>query len=91
MSLQRRQVGKVRRIEERLVGEFREQIKEAVDRRQERRVIAQLAAQLVAHTTAQVNVRDADKVDSGNDQFHGNRHTSEVNKLEERRHFRHNL
>ncbi|MNP39929.1 hypothetical protein D3C76_1335250 [compost metagenome] len=81
MGLQRRQVGKVRRVEKRLVGDLREQIKEAIDRRQERRVVAQLARQLVAYATAQVDIGDGYYIDSGNDEFHGNRHTSEVNKL----------
>ena len=81
MSLQRRQVRKIRRIEKRFVGDPGEQIKEAIDRRQERRVVAQLATQLVAYATAQVDIRDGYYVDSGNDEFHGNRHTSEVNKL----------
>ncbi len=81
MCLQGAQVGKISRIEIRLVGDFREQIKKAVDRRQERRVITQLAAQLVAHSATQVDVRNRDNVNNGNDQFHGNRHRSEVYKL----------
>lgn len=81
MGLQRRQVGKIRRVKKWLVGDLREQIKEAIDRRQERRVIAQLAAQFVAYATTQVDIRDGYNVDSSNDEFHGNRHTSEVNKL----------
>jgi hypothetical protein len=35
----------------------------------------------VAHLSAQVNIRDGDDINSGNDKFHENRHTSEVNKL----------
>ena len=81
MRLQRAQVGKISRIEIRFVGDFRKQIKKAIDRRQERRVITQWAPQLVAHTSAQVDVRDGYNIYSGNDQFHKNRHTSEVNKL----------
>ncbi|MNV42946.1 hypothetical protein D3C71_1346470 [compost metagenome] len=81
MRLQRAQVGKISRIEIRFVGDFRKQIKKAIDRRQERRVITQLAPQLVAHSTTQVNVRNRDNVDNGNDQFHGNRHRLEINKL----------
>jgi hypothetical protein len=44
-------------------------------------VVAQLAAQLVAHASAQVDVCNGDNVNSNNDQFHNNRHTSEMNKL----------
>jgi hypothetical protein len=40
-----------------------------------------LAAQFVAHSTAQMNVRDGDNINSGDDEFHRGRHTSEVNKL----------
>src|SRR3546814_13692684 len=36
MGLQRAQVGKLRRVEERLIGQFRAQVKQAVDRRKER-------------------------------------------------------
>ena len=28
-----------------------------------------------------MDIRDGDNINSGNDEFHGNRHTSEVNKL----------
>jgi hypothetical protein len=35
----------------------------------------------VAHTTAQVNVCNGNDINSSNDEFHGNRHTSKVNKL----------
>ena len=44
-------------------------------------MIAQLAAQLMAYATAQVNIRNGDNINSGNNQFHGNRHTSGVNNL----------
>ena len=44
-------------------------------------MITQLAAQLVAHLTAQVDIRNGDNVDNGNDEFHGNSHRSEINKL----------
>ncbi|MNO10167.1 hypothetical protein D3C81_2338470 [compost metagenome] len=44
-------------------------------------MVAQLTAQFVAHATAQVDIGDGNKVHSGNDELHGNRHTSEVNKL----------
>jgi hypothetical protein len=40
-----------------------------------------LAPQFVAYATAQVDIGDGYEVDSGNDEFHGDRHTSEVNKL----------
>jgi hypothetical protein len=81
MGLQWAQVREVGWIEVGFVGDFREQIKEAIDRCEKRRVIAQLAAQLVAHATAQVDVGNRYNINSGNDEFHGNRHTSEVNKL----------
>jgi hypothetical protein len=35
----------------------------------------------VAHPATQVDIRNRDNVENGNDQFHGNRHRSEVNKL----------
>ncbi|MNN34294.1 hypothetical protein D3C81_1480950 [compost metagenome] len=44
-------------------------------------MITQLAAQLMAHSAPQVDVRNRDNVDNGYDQFHGNRHKSEVYKL----------
>ncbi|WP_236645562.1 hypothetical protein [Pseudomonas sp. Ant30-3] len=81
MDLQRAEVRKIGRVEVRPVGNFRAQIQEAIDRRQERRVVAQLPAQFVAHVTAQMNVRNRNNIDSSDDQFQGNRHTSEVNKL----------
>ena len=35
----------------------------------------------MANLSAQMNIRDGDDIDSGNDKFHENRHTSEVNTL----------
>ncbi|WP_177326787.1 hypothetical protein [Pseudomonas sp. CF161] len=40
-------------------------------------MITQLAAQLMAHTPAQVDVGDRENINSSNNEFHGNRHTSE--------------
>ncbi|WP_339488801.1 hypothetical protein [Pseudomonas sp. RL_5y_Pfl2_70] len=44
-------------------------------------MITQLTTEFVAYATAQVNVCNGNDIYSGNDEFHGNRHTSEVNKL----------
>jgi len=81
MGLQRAQIGEVLRIQIGLVGNFRKQIKEAVNRRQKCRVIAQLTTQLVANTATKVHVCNGNDINSSNDEFHGNRHTSKVNKL----------
>ncbi len=71
VRLQRAQIREIRRIQVRLVGNLRKQIKEAVDRREERRVVTQLPPQLVAHASTQVNVSNGDDINSGNDEFHG--------------------
>ncbi|MNP30380.1 hypothetical protein D3C76_1234480 [compost metagenome] len=71
MGLQWTQVRELGRIEVGFVGNFREQVKEAIDRRQKRRVIAQLAPEFMPHSSPQMNIRNRYNVDNGNDDFHG--------------------
>ncbi|VVN74470.1 hypothetical protein PS685_05223 [Pseudomonas fluorescens] len=71
MGLQRTQVREIGGVEIRPVGGFREQVKDAIDRCQKRRVITQLAAQFVPHASAQVNVCNRYNINHSNDELHG--------------------
>ncbi|MOA16914.1 hypothetical protein D3C78_1371470 [compost metagenome] len=81
VGLQRAQVRELRRAQERPVGQFRAQVKQAIDRCEKRRMIAQLAADLMPHPPAQMNVANGENVNRNNDELHGNRHNAGVNRL----------